>query len=53
MVLDSPVMRKALEDVLFVCFKMEQEVVHVDERGEAVISEGEVTRVLDAIKKED
>ena len=51
--LDSPVMRKAVEDVVFVCFKMEQEVVHVDERGEAVISEGEVTRVLEAIKKED
>jgi len=32
---------------------MEQEIVHVDEKGEAVISVGEVTRVLEAIKKEN
>ena len=52
-VLDSPVKRQAVEDVMYVFFNMEQEIVHVDEKGEAVISVGEVTRVLEAIKKEN
>ena len=49
--MDSPKLMAAIDEVIYVQMKMEPEIVQIDEKGEALINEKEINRVLQEIKK--